>query len=69
MMQLSITGSSPVEVYANYDDQLVEQTMFEIEKLRNHEDYTFGLSHVESKGEPWSLHIFDKKTMWEVARL
>ncbi len=39
------------------------------EKLRNHRDYTFGLSHVPCYGEKWSLHIFDKQTMWEVARL
>ena len=42
---------------------------FDVSKLRNHRDYTFGLSHVPSHGENWSLHIFDKRTMWEVARL
>ena len=62
-------GTSPIEVYMHYDEQLSCQGLFQIEKLRHHENYTFGLTHVESKGESWALHIFDKKTLWEVARL
>lgn len=30
---------------------------------------TFGLSHVPGHGTEWSLHIFDRQTLWEVARL
>lgn len=39
--------------------------LFDLKKLRNHRDYFFGLS-VENKGR--TMHIFDKKTFWEVAR-
>ena len=39
--------------------------LFDLKKLRNHRDYFFGLS-VENKGR--TMHIYDKKTFWEVAR-
>ena len=42
---------------------------FEMSDLKNHRNYTFGLSFVPNHGESWSLHIFDKRTCWEVARL
>ena len=42
---------------------------FEISRLKNHRDFSFCLSHVPSRGEPWSLHIYEKRTLWEVARL
>ena len=41
---------------------------FKISDLRQHRNYTFGISNVPSRGENWSLHIFDKRTRWEVAR-
>ena len=41
---------------------------FEIEDFKEHQNYTYGLSNVETDGEEWSLHIFDKRTRWEVAR-
>lgn len=50
-----------------YDDSA--GSVFDLSKLRNHRNYTFGLSNVPSHGENWSLHIFDKQTLWEVARL
>lgn len=42
---------------------------FEISDLKEHRNYTFALSNVEGQGENWSLHIIDKRTLWEVARL
>ncbi len=42
---------------------------FDLAKLKNHRSYTFGLSYTPCRGKKWSLHIFDKQTMWEVARL
>ena len=57
-------GSLPVEVFEPGDD-----TDFDISCLRQHRNYTFGLSHIHSRGECWILHIFDKRTMWEVARM
>ena len=41
---------------------------FRISDLRQHRNYTFGISNVPGRGENWSLHIFDKRTRWEVAR-
>ena len=58
-------GTTAVDVYRDFNTG----ELFDISKLKNHRNYTFGLSHVPGRGESWSLHIFDKETMWEVARL
>lgn len=58
-------GEDPVDLYIPDDRDF----HFDITSLREHRNYTFGLSHVKNRGEKWSLHIFDKRTMWEVARL
>lgn len=58
-------GESGLELFRDYNSK----ETFDIAKLKNHRDYTFGLTHVPCHGESWSLHIFDKRTMWEVARL
>lgn len=58
-------GETGLELF--HDDSTGK--VFDVSKLRNHRNYTFGLSNVPSHGENWSLHIFDKQTMWEVARL
>lgn len=42
---------------------------FEIADLKEHRNYSFALSNVEGQGENWSMHIIDKRTFWEVARL
>ena len=57
-----LNGKSPVDIYETYD------VPFKLEDLREHRSYTFGLSYVPSHGEKWSLHVFDKRTSWEVAR-
>ena len=41
------------------------ERIFDIEKLKNHRNYYFGLSS-ENGG---TIHIYDKKTLWEVARI
>ena len=58
-------GTSSVDLFNVIDTGKT----FDLRELRNHRNYTFGLSHVKNRGENWSLHIFDKRTMWEVARL
>ena len=58
-------GTTAVDVFRDINTG----EMFDISRLKNHRNYTFGLSHVPGRGEKWSLHIFDKQTMWEVARL
>ena len=50
-----------VTVFKEYDSQ----TVFDLKKLKNHRDYSFGLSH-EADGV--TIHIYDKKTLWEVVR-
>lgn len=42
---------------------------FKIWDLKQHRNYYFGISNVSGWGKDWSLHIFDKRTRWEVARL
>ena len=58
-------GESGLELYRDY----YTQKEFDLSSLKNHRNYTFGLSHVRCHGENWSLHIFDKRTLWEVARM
>jgi len=61
-------GKSAVDLFPDLDDDNC-WIDFDIAKLKNHRNYKFGLSRVESRGEKWSLHIFDRQTHWEVARL
>ena len=42
---------------------------FKLSDLKNHRNYTFAITNVPGRGENWSLHIIDKRTFWEVARL
>lgn len=42
---------------------------FNLEDLKYHRNYYYGLSNIYERGEDWSLHIFDKRTRWEVARV
>lgn len=42
---------------------------FKISDLKDHRNYTFGITNVPGRGNDWSLHIIDKRTFWEVARL
>ncbi|MBO4770538.1 MAG: hypothetical protein J5563_07140 [Clostridia bacterium] len=42
---------------------------FEISDLKQHRNYTFALTNVPNRGENFSLHIIDRRTFWEVARL
>ena len=62
-------GSLPVDLFDVYDEEYIRKTPFDISKLKEHRTYTFGISNVPSRGENWSLHIFDKRTFHEVARL
>lgn len=62
-------GTIPVDLFKEYNNTMFTNDVFDISNLKNHRNYTFGLTFVPNRGEKWSLHIFDKKTMWEVARL
>lgn len=52
---------SPLEAFREYDSN----SLFDIQKLRNHRDYYYGIT--KENYEP-VIRIFDKKTMWEVAK-
>jgi len=52
---------SPLEVFREY----YSNELFEIKKLKNHRDYYYGISM--ENHEP-VIHIFDKKTLCEVAK-
>ncbi len=57
-------GRIPMELFVPRESDF----HFEITDFKQHRNYFVGLSHVKSQGESWSLHIFDRRTMWEVAR-
>jgi hypothetical protein len=56
-----ITGKGPmVKVFKEYGSDEI----FELQKLRNHRQYYYGLSMENSERH---LHIYDKNTLWKVA--
>lgn len=60
----------PVTVFENsamYRDYGWDK--FKISDLKDHRNFDFCLTYVEGRGEKWSMHIYDKRTRWEVARL
>lgn len=62
-------GTNPITLFREYDNTIFVNDVFDISNLKNHRNYTFGLTFAPDTDAKWSLHIFDKKTMWEVARL
>ena len=62
-------GTNPITLFREYDNTMFTNDVFDISNLKNHRNYTFGLTFAPDTDSKWSLHIFDKKTMWEVARL
>ena len=55
-------GKPPIEVFREYDSE----ELFDLRKLRQHRNYYCGLSF---EGKDICVHVYDKETMWEVARL
>ena len=51
-----------IKVFKEYNSPEI----FSIEKLKNHRNYYFGLSY---EGARTVMHIYDKNTLWEVARI
>ena len=57
---------SPLKTYSDKSHREdYELEPFDISDLKNHRNFTFGLTF-EEKG--WALHIIDKRSWWEVAR-
>lgn len=55
-------GEDKMQVFKEFD----KTEYFSFDKLRNHRDYYFGLSHLEGD---YAISIYDKDTLWEVARI
>lgn len=55
-------GKPPLEVFREYDSE----ELFDLGKLRQHRNYYCGLSF---EGKDICVHIYDKETLWEVARM
>jgi len=55
-------GKPPLEVFREYDSE----EWFDLGKLRQHRNYYWGLSF---EGKDICVHIYDKETLWEVARM
>ncbi|MGN0006084.1 MAG: hypothetical protein ACI37Z_08980 [Candidatus Gastranaerophilaceae bacterium] len=62
-------GTNPVTLFREYDNTMFANDNFDISHLKNHRNYTFGLTFAPDTDTNWSLRIFDKNTMWEAARL
>ncbi len=62
-------GELPVTIFPKRFASEEFGKTFKITELRRHRNYSFCMSFVEGRGEKWSLHIFDRRTCWEVARL
>lgn len=57
------TGVDPVDVFHNASSDGFAD--FDLRLLKDHRNYFFGITHENGR----TIHIFDKHTFWEVARL
>ena len=67
MVMLGYGGTSSLEgetvdVFQEYSDNI--RLEFDLKKLKDHRSYYAGITH----GPHLTVHIFDKRTYWEVAR-
>lgn len=62
MVFIGWDATIPVKVFREYDSE----ELFDLRKLRQHRNYYCGLSF---EGKEICVHIYDKETMWEVARM
>ncbi len=60
-------GTTPLDLYADWHPFLDRE--FDVAKLKDHRNYGFCLTHTVNRGNSPTIHIFDKRTYWEVARL
>ena len=60
-------GTTPLDLFDEWNPH--GNNRFNVEKLKDHKNYTFGITHSTNRGNSPTIHIFDKRTYWEVARL
>lgn len=61
-------GASPLDLFNEWHPE-IGTIPFELDRLKDHRNYTFGITHVSNRGDAPTLHIFNKRTYWEVARI
>ncbi|MBP3217582.1 MAG: hypothetical protein J6M46_04340 [Lachnospiraceae bacterium] len=61
-------GSSPLDLFNEWHPD-IGTIPFELNRLKDHRNYTFGISHITNRGDAPTIHIFNKRTYWEVARI
>ena len=63
-------GRCPVDsVYRPDQNEEFGIKDFELSDLKVHKDFAFCISNMPSNGESYTIHIFDNRTKWEVARV
>ena len=62
----SYDGSDPVDFYKVWSPEGFHQ--IDPESLKNHENYSFCITYLSTHGGAPTIHIFDKRTYWEVVR-
>lgn len=65
MVMLGYGASYPadvVQLFKEYDSSEI----FDLRKLKNHRNYYFGVTHLDND---FAISIYDKNTLWEVARI
>ncbi len=60
-------GTTPLDTFK--ERGIDNSRKFDLSNLKNHQNYIFGLSTIENRGDVPTIHIFDKRSYWEVARL
>ena len=55
-------GEDKIQVFREYDSS----DAFDLSKLKKHRDFYFGITRF---GDDLTISIYDKKTLWEVARI
>lgn len=61
-------GTTPLDLFDEWDPE-TGRIEFQVEKLKDHRNYIFGLTTQVNRGNAPTIHIFDKRTYWEIARL
>ena len=59
-------GSTPLDLSNEWHPE-IGSIPFVPEQLKDHKNYTFGISHIANRGDAPTIHIFNKRTYWEVA--
>ena len=65
----SISGRTLLQKFQEWNLFSNHKKLFDLENLKDHRNYTVALTHNDDYNYAPVLHIIDKRTLWEVARL